>query len=263
MIRALFFDIDGTLQSLITHEIPEKTLKALYELKEKGILLFPCTGRPPVQLSLLSENFQKFPWDGYVMLTGQYCMDGKKKMFYDNPIRTETFRTLIPYLKTVEYPVTFMELNYQYDNKFNANTWAYLKEIHKEDRMPPVDDMNRVFTHKTYQISPVIPPERDEEFLKHAPYMKSARWTDTFADMIPEDGGKPAGMKKMMEHFHIAGEETMAFGDGGNDITMLEYAGTGVAMGNGKEEVKKAADYVTDDCEKDGVYQALQHFHLL
>lgn len=263
MIRAIFFDIDGTLQSLSTHEIPQKTLQGLYEVKRKGLLLFPCTGRPPIQLKILSAAFQNFPWDGYVMLNGQYCMDGKKQMFYDNPIQRENFDTLIPYLETVDYPVTFMELDYSYDSRFNENTWQYMKEIHREEDMPPIDDIHRVFTHKTYQLCPLIPPERDNEFLAHAPYMKSARWTDAFADMIPIDGGKPTGMRKMMEHFHIEKEETMAFGDGGNDIAMLKYAGIGIAMGNGKEEVKASADYVTDTCENDGVYQAFQHFQLL
>ena len=263
MIRAVFFDIDGTLQSMITHEIPERTLQALYALKEKGVLLFPCTGRPPVQLQMLSQNFQNFPWDGYVMLNGQYCMDGEKKMFYDHPIRRETFDTLIPYLETVNHPVTFMELDYQYDLMFNENAWEYVKKIGREDLMTPVDDIHRVFTHPTYQISPLILPEKDEEFLKHAPYMKSVRWTDAFADMIPCDGGKPEGMKQIMEHFHIAREETMAFGDGGNDISMLEYAGIGIAMGNGRDEVKAAADYVTDTCENSGVYYALEHFGVL
>lgn len=55
----------------------------------------------------------------------------------------------------------------------------------------------------------------------------------------------------------------MAFGDGGNDVTMLEFAGIGVAMGNATEGPKAAADYVTDDVDHDGVMNALKHFHVL
>ncbi len=57
--------------------------------------------------------------------------------------------------------------------------------------------------------------------------------------------------------------ETMAFGDGENDIAMLEYVGIGVAMGNGKEAVKEAADYVTDTVEDHGIEKALKHFGLI
>jgi Cof subfamily protein (haloacid dehalogenase superfamily) len=263
MIQAVFFDIDGTIQSMITHEIPPLTLKALYRLKEKGIRVFPCSGRTPIQIQILCQSFQDFPWDGYVFLNGQYCMDETRQTFYDNPINPKAFETLIPYLKTVAYPVTFMERDYSYDIRFNEHSYAYFKAIHREDKMTPIDDMDRAYTHPTYQVCPVIPPEQDPAFLAHAPYIKSARWTDAFADMIPIDGGKPVGMKHMLAYYGMELEQAMAFGDGGNDIDMLKAAQIGVAMGNGKDDVKQAADYVTDTCEKEGVYKALKHFGLL
>lgn len=55
----------------------------------------------------------------------------------------------------------------------------------------------------------------------------------------------------------------MAFGDGVNDIEMLEYVSIGVAMGNAREETKKVADYITDDVDNDGILKALEHFKLL
>ena len=55
----------------------------------------------------------------------------------------------------------------------------------------------------------------------------------------------------------------MAFGDGGNDIAMLQHAGVGVAMGNAMDEVKKAADFVTTSVDEDGIVNALRHFGLL
>lgn len=55
----------------------------------------------------------------------------------------------------------------------------------------------------------------------------------------------------------------MAFGDGGNDIPIIEYAGTGVAMGNATDDVKAAADYVADTVDEDGIVTALQHFGVL
>ena len=66
-----------------------------------------------------------------------------------------------------------------------------------------------------------------------------------------------------MEYFGIAPEEIIAFGDGGNDIEMLRYAGIGVAMGNAADEVKQIADYVTTGVDNNGIAQALQHFNLI
>ena len=71
------------------------------------------------------------------------------------------------------------------------------------------------------------------------------------------------GIDKIIEHYGISLHETMAFGDGGNDMAMLRHAGIGVAMGNAGDEVKEAADYVTDSVDDDGVMNALRHFDVI
>ena len=66
-----------------------------------------------------------------------------------------------------------------------------------------------------------------------------------------------------MDHYMISQSETMAFGDRENDIDMIRFAGIGVAMGNGIPALQKAADYVTDDIDEDGIANALHHFGLI
>ena len=261
MTKAIFFDIDGTLISMKTRKISDALVDALYQLKENGIRLFIASGRPPVQLRLLDPKFTAFPWDGYVMMNGQYCLDENKECIFSLPIKQETLEVLVPWLKTCDFACAILEKDYEYDLHFNQSKYNYYKFLNKLDEMPKVHDPERMLTHTTYQICPYIPREQDPEFLKHAPGLKSARWSDAFADMIPENGGKPNGMKIMLERYGLEQKDSMAFGDGGNDITMLEYIG--VAMGNGRDDVKAAADYVTADCEDEGIIKALEHFHLL
>ena len=93
--------------------------------------------------------------------------------------------------------------------------------------------------------------------------MAGVRWHPDFTDMIPADGGKPRGIRCFMERHGFTREQTMAFGDGGNDIAMLRFAGIGVAMGNANDEVKASADYVTDDVDHDGIMNALRHFGVI
>lgn len=69
--------------------------------------------------------------------------------------------------------------------------------------------------------------------------------------------------KKVLDFYHIKKEETMAFGDGHNDIDMLEYVHIGIAMGNANDEVKKHADDITDDIDQDGIYNALKKYHII
>ena len=95
------------------------------------------------------------------------------------------------------------------------------------------------------------------------PGCKTARWTPRFADIIPSDGGKEAGIDHVLAHYGISLDEAMCFGDGGNDITMLKHVPNSVAMGNAEQKVKDSAFYVTTNINEDGIYNALKHFGVL
>jgi hypothetical protein len=82
-------------------------------------------------------------------------------------------------------------------------------------------------------------------------------------EMVPKGHTKATGMQRMCEALGIAREDTVAFGDSVNDLDMLKYAGTGVAMGNGSTEAKEAADFVTADLAADGIYVGLEQLGLL
>ena len=84
-----------------------------------------------------------------------------------------------------------------------------------------------------------------------------------FTDLIPADGGKAVGMQVVLEHFGWSRDNAIAFGDGGNDVDMLRFAGIGVAMGNATDEPKTVADYVTDSVDDAGISNALHHFEIL
>ena len=144
MIKAIFFDIDGTLIDFETHSIPESTLQTLHKLQAKGVKLCIASGRPPVQLPLLGDVFNSYPWDGYILLNGQYCMDEHRERFYDCPISPDTFKTLVPYLKTVDYACNVFELEKGYMTKMDEGTYMYYKSIGKLDRLLEIGAINIV-----------------------------------------------------------------------------------------------------------------------
>lgn len=84
------------------------------------------------------------------------------------------------------------------------------------------------------------------------------RWHPFFADCIVSGTDKATGIDDICHHFGFDISETMAFGDGGNDKSMLSHAGWGIAMGNASDEVKACARYVTDSVDDDGVAKVLQ-----
>ena len=95
------------------------------------------------------------------------------------------------------------------------------------------------------------------------PNLTVSRWNPYFADVNVADTNKASGMADIADYLGFSLDESMAFGDGGNDISILRRAGTGVAMGNAGITVKNAADYVTDSIDSDGVSRALRHFGII
>ena len=95
------------------------------------------------------------------------------------------------------------------------------------------------------------------------PNCRAVRWTPVFADIIPKTGGKAVGIGAMLNHLGLDFSQCAAFGDGGNDIEMLQAAGIGVAMGGSAKEVIQAADFTTRPLEEDGVEYALEKLGIL
>ena len=81
----------------------------------------------------------------------------------------------------------------------------------------------------------------------------------SFSNLLHADGSKARGIRRVCEAFGVAPAETMAFGDGLNDVEMFKTVGFGVAMGDGREELKALAKYVTTPLEAHGVFNALVH----
>ena len=80
---------------------------------------------------------------------------------------------------------------------------------------------------------------------------------------LPQKEIPSKGIDEIIRHFGIRLEETMAFGDGGNDVSMLRHAAIGVAMGNAVDEVKEHANYITTSVDEDGIANALKHFSVI
>ena len=86
---------------------------------------------------------------------------------------------------------------------------------------------------------------------------------DYGADVIEKGFSKAEGLKRLLQHYNVDPADTVAFGDSLNDLELLKECALGIAMGNGREELKKAADYVTDPIGEDGIWNACRHFGLI
>lgn len=251
MIKVIFFDVDGTLLPYGWERPPESTLAALRSAREQGILLFLCTGR----MKALTDPFREwFPFDGYLSLNGQYCYDQSGKVLRCVPFSKETAKEAFSVIQNASIPCLFQEG----EAFFYLNDHPALREFLKENRLPfpPLYPPEHLETHDLLHIL-IFEFEKNAPLLSHVPGLSI---TSGGFDVIPQGGGKETGMKEVAKRYGITCEEIMAFGDGDNDAGMLAGAGLGVAMENGSEKAKKAADYITSDAREDGIYEALRHF---
>ena len=258
MIKAIFFDIDGTLLSHKTNSVPASTVRALELLREKGILTFIATGRNYRELPKIAP-LRGLVFDGVVALNGQYCRNDRE-VICRNPIDRADIAALIRFLEEHPHPALFVEERQMYINFHNDHVARVQAAIHSE--LPPLGDLRRGLTEPIYQVM-LYMTDQEQQQLPPMPNVKLTSWHLGGADLIPRLGGKAAGIARVLEHYGIDKSETMAFGDGENDVDMFGAVGTAVAMGNAVASAKAAADYVTDKVLDDGIWNALKHFGVL
>lgn len=260
MVKAIFFDIDGTLVSFNTHSVSTSTRQALKQLREKGIKAFIATGRPK---KLMMDAVGDLEFDGYITLNGAHCFTADHQDIYKGCIPQEDIERLIGYHhRHPETPFVFVDEAGWFITHSNADVEEVAKLI--EINIPPVTPIETAREKDILQIMGYFKESEDEEvFSQVLTHCEPMRWYPLFADIIARGNSKSRGIDKVLEYYGIELEETMAFGDGGNDIPMLKHVETGIAMGNASEMVQAAADYVTDSVDEDGILHALQHFGVL
>lgn len=260
-IRAIFFDIDGTLVSFNTHRVSDATVEALAELRRRGVKVILATGRLLNQTEVVS----RIKFDAYITLNGCCCLaeDGKT-VISKATIPQSDLEAIVDYLEENNnpFPCSFMDEEGNTINYVDDRVQLVWDNIALP--VPRVEDPREAIKRNIYQVN-IYVDEVDEApivegYLQHC---ESTRWHPMFADVNLRGVSKQQGVDTMLDYFGISREEAMAFGDGGNDVSMLRHVGWGVAMGNAVDSAKQAAVYVTDTVDDEGICKALQHFGLI
>lgn len=252
-IKAVFFDVDGTLVSHTKRNVPESTKLVMEKLKEKGIKRVLATGRHMSEISILPIENMEF--DAYIMLNGQLCLDSTGNVILENPITGFDKEYFIKIFNEKSVPIMFVEKDEMYINFINESV-----EIAQDAISTPLPDVKNYTGNEIYQVILYADEETENRISKNLVGSKITRWNEYALDVISYSGGKESGIKEYLKLNNIKREETMAFGDGENDIDMLKFVGIGVAMGNAESCVKESADYITNSVDDDGIMEAFKKF---
>lgn len=255
-IKIVFFDIDGTLIDMERREISEKMLWTLKRLRERRILICLATGRGPLGL----PHLDGVEFDAYLTFNGSYCYD-KERTIFSNPIPAEDVDTVIRNAASIHRPVSIATKDKMVANGRDKDLEDYYAFSKKEVYVS--EEFEDVRKQEVYQVMLGCRREDYPHILRGTRNARIAAWWDRAADVIPANGGKGEGIRRILSYYGLDRQDALAFGDGDNDIEMLQAVGCGVAMENASKGLKEAAADVCGHVAEDGIYHYLAARKLL
>lgn len=277
-IKAVFFDIDGTLLN-DRKNVQKSTIKAIRNLKDQGILVGLATGRGP---SFVQPFLENLGLDFAVTYNGQYIYS-RSEIIYTNQLSKTTVYRLIRYAGARRREISLGTASGllgsgiiglgtsrlgQIVSSLVPRKWAKAIERsfkHFIRRIKPqnIDSLMIILREPIYQVVLVATEGESERIQKQFPRVKLTRSSPYSMDVISEEQSKVKGIERVGQRYGFDLSEVIAFGDSDNDIEMLSQVGIGVAMGNASQQVKENARYTTADNNDDGISKALAHYGLI
>lgn len=266
MKNLVFFDVDETL---VTKDekgylIPESTTKALKLLRENGNLCFINSGRT---IAGMEDIILDIGVDGFICGCGTYVCINDKVLFsrtipyaLGNEVIKDLIKCRLEWLLEGQNSLYYIDMPYK-------TRIRNFKEDHKKTFpgickiLPPEKAYNLSFDKFCICTSPGC----DLEYFRNK-YSKEFNFIDrgnSFFEIVPSGCSKATGMQFLMDYYNIPVQNTYAIGDSTNDLPMIDFAGTGIAMGQSPVEVTSHASYVTDGILEDGIYNAMKYFKLI
>ena len=257
MIKAIFLDFDGTLFSHSCNAIPDSTVEAIKKAQANGIKVFLCTGRAPSEL--LWFDLKGIEFDGGVFTNGQLVADSKGNILIEHLIDGELKDKVVSMFNEKKIS---SYISTEYGVYLNCVNNACIKcQAAVNSIVPRVSEYKG---EKIYMASAFYDDEETyNEIIKLQDIADITQWTQGAVDIVPCGICKSSAIKELIDIYKIDLSQTMAIGDGENDVAMVKECGVGIAMGNSIDELKQCANYVTSHIDDDGIYNAFKHYNLI
>lgn len=255
--KYIFLDLDGTIIDHSTNSVPESAKLAIKQLQANGHEVIIATGRP---YSLFYGIEKDLEIPSYIAANGRYVVINGE-LIYSKPIDPEVVKAVTDYAYENKIDIGFeSDSEYVVNSRFTDYSDKFSETYHLHY---PELKHNFHLSHDIHQLVLFYTASDFKKFEDMYPTL-SFNYSNAYGLDINEKGGlKDIGLKEVVNHFNLDIKNVIAVGDGFNDISMIEYAGVGIAMGNAQDPIKESADYVTDDISNDGLYKAFKHLNLI
>ena len=265
--KVLALDIDGTLTNS-EKRITERTRIAIEEAAKLGVKIVIASGRPVQGIKAFADELKLKELDGYILSfnggrliscrTGEIIHDVKLPLQYLPEI----------YALSKQYGVNLM--SYEGDDIITEEPFDRYLAIEARINGLGVRKVDRLSEYIDFPINKCL-MLGDGDYLADvekkvyaalADHLDVYRSEPFFLEILPKGVDKAKALEGLLDKLGCDRTELMACGDGYNDLTMIRYAGMGVAMANARDEVKAEADYVTLSNDEDGVAYVVEKFIL-
>jgi len=257
MIKIAFLDFDETLYSHTKNCIPESAAYAVNKMRENGIKVFLCSGRAYCEMA--NFDLTSITIDGMIGNNGQSAYDADGNIIFSHPISGRLKQIILDKFNEKKVPI-FLNT----DDKLFLNYVDDIVVKTQIDINSPIPQVKEYEDENIYMCSAFYTNKKDwDELFALKDIANITYWHDGAVDIVPNTASKAKGIEEILNIYGIDKSETICFGDSENDIEMFKYCNISVAVGNASKEVKDAANYISDDIDQDGIYNACKYFNLI
>ncbi|MGL5635930.1 MAG: Cof-type HAD-IIB family hydrolase [Bacteroidales bacterium] len=265
--KILVLDLDGTLTNS-KKEVSEENKKTLIEAQKNGVKIVLASGRPTYGIVPIAQELGIENYGGYILsFNGGTIINWEtKETVYESVLPNH----VVPGLYNEAKDHGFTILSYKDDHIITEN---------KDDKYVGVEaHLNKMAVKEVPCFLNAVPRSlpkclivgNQEELAilekkmqtKYGEEMSIYRSEPFFLELMPQNIDKAQSLQRLLDHLSLTKEEMIACGDGYNDLTMVEFAGLGVAMANAQDAVKNVSDYITLSNDEDGIAHVVRKFIL-
>ncbi len=263
--KVLILDLDGTLTNS-EKKITPKTKEAIMDIQKMGHKVMLASGRPTQGIIPCAKELELERYGGYILAFngGKIINYETKEIIFQKILPQEVIKGLYEFAQKQDCGL----ITYYGDEIIRGtrmDEYIALESRINSMNVREVENFPEFVTFDVNKCLMTAEPEhagKCEKMLaeKYGDLLSIYRSEAFFIEVMPKNIDKASSIDRMLSSVGLLRENTICCGDGFNDMTMIEYGGIGVAMGNAKPEVKAKADYITGSNDEDGLVEVIQKY---